>query len=140
MKEPLTLVESATGNSFMRRRYERPLWTLMVVVSLVLLVACADIANLLLARATARRHEVSVRLAIGASRGQLMRQLFTESLVLSVIGAAGGMLVAQWGSHLLVRQLTTATNTVFLDMSIDWHILAFTIGAAAASACGRRSS
>jgi putative ABC transport system permease protein len=134
MKEPLTLVASATGNSFMRRRYERPLWTLMVVVSLVLLVACANIANLLLARATARRHELSVRLAIGASRGQLMRQLFTESLVLSAIGAAGGMLVAQWGSRLLVRQLTTATNTVFLDLSIDWHILAFTIGATVATA------
>jgi len=134
LKEPLTLTEAATGNSFMRRRYERPLWTLMVVVSLVLLVACANIANLLLARATARRHELSVRLAIGASRAQLMRQLFTESLVLSAIGAAGGMLVAQWGSRLLVRQLTTATNTVFLDLSIDWHILAFTIGATVATA------
>jgi len=134
LKEPLTLVEAATGNSFMRRRYERPLWTLMVVVSLVLLVACANIANLLLARATARRHELSVRLAIGASRGRLMRQLFTESLVLSAIGAAGGLLVAQWGSRLLVRQLTTATNTVFLDLSIDWHILAFTIGATAGTA------
>src|SRR5439155_19613846 len=100
----------------------------------VLLVACANIANLLLARATARRHELSVRLAIGSTRGQLMRQLFTESLMLSAIGAAGGMLVAQWGSRLLVRQLTTATNTVFLDLSIDWHILAFTIGATVATA------
>jgi predicted permease len=134
LKPPMTLAEGATGNSFMRRRYERPLWTLMVVVSLVLLVACANIANLLLARATARRHELSIRLALGASRAQLMRQLFAESVVLSVVGAAGGLLVAQWGSRLLVRQLTTATNTVFLDLSIDWHILAFTIGATVATA------
>jgi putative ABC transport system permease protein len=133
-KEPLTLVEGATGNSYMRRRYQRPLWTLMVVVSLVLLVACANIANLLLARATARRHELSVRLALGASRARLVRQLFAESLLLSAIGAAGGLLVAQWGSRLLVGQLSTATNTVFLDLSIDWHILAFAIAATVATA------
>ena len=134
LKEPFTLIEGATGNSFMRRRYERPLWTLMVVVSLVLLVACANIANLLLARATARRHELSVRVALGASRSRLMRELFAESLVLSAGGAAGGLLVAQWGSRLLVRQLSTATNTVFLDLSIDGHILAFTISATVATA------
>ncbi|MBI3491974.1 MAG: ABC transporter permease, partial [Acidobacteria bacterium] len=134
LKKPLTLNAASTGNSFMRRRYERPLWTLMVVVSLVLLVACANIANLLLARATARRHELSVRLALGASRGRLVRQLFAESVVLSAAGAALGLVVAQWSSGLLVRQLSTAANTVFLNLSIDWHVLVFTIGVTVATA------
>ena len=116
LKEALTLDPAATGSSCLRARYQRPLTTLMVVVGLVLLIACANIANLLLARATARRHELSVRLALGASRARLARQLLGESLVLSGFGAALGLVFAHWFSRLLVRQLSTATNNVHLEM------------------------
>ena len=134
LKDRFTLFPAATGSSFLRERFQKPLITIMIVVTLVLLIACANIANLLLARATARRHELSVRVALGASRWRLARQLMTESLLLSVAGAGFGMLIASWASRLLVDQLSTSTNTVFLDLSLDWRVLAFTIVVTAATA------
>jgi predicted permease len=107
---------------------------ILIVVSLVLLIACANIANLLLARAAARRHELSVRLALGASRWRLGRQLLTESLMLSGAGAAAGLLFALWGSRVLVRQLSTDANPVYLNLSLDWRVLAFTIVVAVVTA------
>jgi len=126
--EPFTLAPAVTGESQLRRRYERPLIVVLTIVALVLLIACANIANLLLARATARHHEFSVRRALGASRWRLARQLVAESAVLSAAGAVAGVVVARWGSHFLVQQISTRTDRVFLDLSLDTRVLVFTIG------------
>jgi putative ABC transport system permease protein len=134
LKEPFTLVPAAAGISALRQRYERPLLTIQVLVALVLLIACANLANLLLARATARRHELSVRLALGAAWWRLVRQLLIESFVLAGIGAFAGLAVAAWGSRALVAQLSTSVNRVSLDLPLDWRVMAFTAAVAVATA------
>jgi putative ABC transport system permease protein len=134
LTEPLRLVSAAAGQSELRRRYERPLAIVMAVVAAALLIACANIANLLLARAISRRHELSVRLALGASRFRLSRQLLAESVILTALGTALGAAIATWGSRALVAQLTTVTTRVSLDLTLDWRVLAFTTGIAAATA------
>jgi predicted permease len=126
LKTPFVVTPAGTGHSNLRRAYEDALLTLMIVAGLVLLIACANIANLLLARASARRQQLSLQLALGASQWQLARLLLIESSLLAVAGAAGGLLVAVWGSRLLVRQLATPGSTLFLDLSLDANMLAFT--------------
>jgi len=126
--EPFTLAPAATGDSQLRRRYQRPLIVVLAIVALVLTIACANIANLLLARATARHHEFSVRRALGASRWRLARQLIAESAVLSAAGAVAGVAIARWGSQFLVQQISTRTDRVFLDLSLDARVLVFTVG------------
>jgi predicted permease len=130
---PIDLISASTAKSDLRTSYAKPLQTIMVVVGAVLLIACANIANLLLARASARRRELSLRLALGASRARVGRQLLVESLMLGLTGAALGLIVAKWGSALLVRQLATAADSVTLDMSMDWRVLAFTASVAVAT-------
>ncbi len=134
LKEPFVLEQAAGGSSSYRERYREPLIAIMITVALVLLIACANIANLMLARASARRHEMGLRIALGASRFRIARQMLTESLLLSGAGAALGLLLATWGSAFLVRELTTFRDNVTLDLTLDWRILAFTLGAAMATA------
>jgi predicted lysophospholipase L1 biosynthesis ABC-type transport system permease subunit len=126
LEDPLRLDPAASGISSLRRRYERPLMALTAVVAFTLLIACGNIANLLLARASARRHEFAVRTALGASRWRMARQLLAENLVLSALGAAAGVLVAVWGSRLIVSQIATTSNRVMLDIGVDWRMLSFT--------------
>ena len=106
---------------------------LMVVVGLVLLIACANVASMLLARASGRQKEIGIRLAIGASRGRLVRQLVTESLVMSVIGAAAGMVLAWWITRIVGSLSLPIPFPVAFDLRIDTRALLFTSGATLAA-------
>jgi len=123
----LALQPAATGvDSGVRDRYAFPLTLLMWVSGMVLLVACANVANLLLARASSRRHEIAARMALGASRGRLIRQLLTESMVLAMIGGALAVPLAWWGGMLLVRMISTGDSPVPLAVAPDLRVFAFT--------------
>jgi predicted permease len=123
----LTTAPAATGLSRLRRAYSEPLGVLLSISAVVLVIACANIAALLLARASARRKEFAVRLAIGASRARIVRQLLTETLLLSAGGAVLGLIVARWGSAVLVRAISPPGADVFLDLSPDARVLGFTL-------------
>lgn len=128
----LTLVAdpAGTGISWVRRQFKQPLNILMGVVCLVLLIACANIASLMLARSAARQKEIAVRKALGASRARLIRQLLTECVLLSTMGALLGVVFARWGSSLLVRYISTKSDNIFLDLTFDWRVLSFTAAVA----------
>ena len=126
LDEPIKLIEGATGVSNLRDRYSRPLYVLLGIVGLVLTIACANMANLLLAQSVARRKELAVRLSLGAGRWRLVRQLLVESVMLSTIGAAAGLLIASWGSRAIVAMLSTRTQVVEVNLAMDWRVFAFT--------------
>jgi predicted permease len=119
-----------SGFSQLRRAYSTPLWMLMAIAGLVLVIACANLANLMLARASAREKEIAVRLAVGATRGRLIRQLIVESLLLAGLGAMLGAALARALSQFLVAFLSTDGDPLFVDLGTDWRVLGFTAGLA----------
>src|ERR1700683_2661373 len=129
-KIAFTAIPAASGISSLRHQFSQPLQILMAVVGLVLLITCANLGSLTLARAVARDKEFAVRQALGASHTRLIRQLLTECVLLSLGGALLGALLARWIAALLVRIISTAQNSVFLDLSLDTRTLGFVLAVA----------
>ena len=127
------LIPGGTGATHLRERYQKPLVVLMAMVVLVLLIACSNVASLLLARASARQREIAVRLAIGAGRGRIVRQLLIESTLLSSIGAAFSMGLAWIAGRFLVDLISTGPTRIVFDLTPNWHILGFTSAVAIAT-------
>jgi predicted permease len=120
------VVDASAGVSPLRRSYARSLWILMAIAGLVLLIASVNLANLLLARATARAQEFAVRLALGGTRGRVLQQVFTESVLLAAVGSVAALGVASAAGRSIPPLISTATDPVHLDLGIDWRIFAFT--------------
>jgi predicted permease len=124
--EKLGLTPAATGLSALRQQFSQPLFVLMSIVGVVLLIACANVASLVLSRAASRQPEFSMRLALGAGRGRLVRQLLVESVVLAIAGGLCGLALARWATSALLTFLSSGRTPIVLDLAPDTRILAFT--------------
>jgi len=132
--EQMTLRPAYAGLATTGHKYEKPLIALLALVALVLLISCANVANLILARNSARHHEIAIRRALGASRLRIAGQLFTESLLLAAAGAAGGLMLAVWGTRLVISLLPRPDVPLAYDLRPGLAVLGFTAAVAAATA------
>ncbi len=130
----VALVPADRGLAALRRQWSEPLLIVMAIVGLVLLIGCANIASLLIARASARRNELAVRMTVGASRARLIRQLLTEGVVLSAMGLLAGLVLARWGTALIVGIVSGADGGSLLEPQLDLRLIGFTIAVSAAAA------
>jgi len=133
LDQRINLQRAARGSSVLREHFGEPLKILMAMVGFVLLIACANVANLLLARGAGRQREFALRIAIGAGRARLIRQLLTEGLLIAVTGAAAGLLLAQWTDALLLRMVSGASSgppSIHLELQPDARVLGFTLAVA----------
>lgn len=131
LNQHLAVVEGSRGASTLRADFTRPLQILMAVVGLILLIACANVANIMLVRSVARQKELAVRVTMGAGAWRLIRQLLTESILLAATGAAFGFLLARWADAALVRLVSGGADLIPLDVHLDSRVLAFTLSVAA---------
>jgi predicted permease len=129
----LIVKEGAGGLDYLRRQYSKPLYVLITMVVCLLLIACANIADLLLARATARRREIALRLSLGAGRSRVVRQLLTESLLLAGTGAALGILFAKWGIAFLTWLIANGRDNFTLRAELNWRVLGVAVALALAT-------